>query len=35
MTLVASDYPLAYAAGSQGPDEATAILCPGHHWRMI
>jgi glucose-6-phosphate 1-dehydrogenase len=24
-----------YPAGSQGPEEAAAILCPGHRWRMI
>jgi glucose-6-phosphate 1-dehydrogenase len=24
-----------YAAGSQGPDEAAAILAPGHRWRAI
>jgi glucose-6-phosphate 1-dehydrogenase len=24
-----------YAAGSQGPDEADAILEPGHAWRRI
>ena len=24
-----------YPAGSQGPQEAAAILCPGHRWRAI
>jgi glucose-6-phosphate 1-dehydrogenase len=25
----------AYEAGSQGPEEASALLLPGHHWRAI
>ncbi|MCW2984840.1 MAG: zwf [Conexibacter sp.] len=27
--------PPRYPAGSQGPPEAAAILCPGHRWRAI
>jgi glucose-6-phosphate 1-dehydrogenase len=30
------DEPLAkYAAGTSGPEEANALLEPGHHWRAI
>ena len=31
----AGDRPPQYEAGSQGPEEADRILCPGHRWRAI